>query len=125
MGTNLVSKDMNSDMDNLLRSLSGNRAMANKLANMYLGMYPRMRANLHAALDASDAHALAKAAHEVRGSCVMFSARRCIELARDIEEQAKILPIEDLHADCALLDDALDALAGELRRFVDEPITNG
>lgn len=101
---------------------------ARRLAKMYLNNHPVLLSNLDRAVQENDLPAIVQAVHDIRGSCVMFSAHTCLELARRIEDALRRLPAgAPLLAaiaggwveDCATLAVALDEMAAELRALLE------
>lgn len=106
------------DMDYLLASLAGNRAMADKLAKLFLDTYPGQTQEMGQALERSDLAALRKVVHNIRGSCVLFSVGPGLALAGKLENSLPDQPGPDLTADCAQLRGILEDMAEELGRFL-------
>lgn len=106
------------NMDFLLESLAGNRAMADRLAGLFLDTYPDLIRQLDEARTDGDLAALRKIVHNIRGSCVMFSVLPCLALAGKLEDQLPDRPGIDLADDCVRLRGLLEDMATELRRFL-------
>lgn len=108
------------DIDHLLRTLSGNRMAARKLAQMFLDMYPGQIALIDAALQDRDWLALRRVVHDLRGSCAIFSATACLLLACKLEDALPDRVNPELPEDCARFKAALADVAAELHLFVDD-----
>jgi len=113
------------DLDRLLESLAGNQAVATKLAELFLKMYPNTLAELDRASRQKDLASLRRVVHEIRNSCALFSAEHCVALARKLEDALLDGLAPDLLADCALLKMDLEHVAQELREFLAETHPNG
>ena len=74
------------DVDYLVQLLAGDRIAAQNLARIFLDVYPGKIALVDAALNGNDWGALRRVVHELRGSCALFSATACINLASKLEE---------------------------------------
>lgn len=118
------------DLSSLLENLGGDVSAAQRLVKMYLSNHPVLLGNLDRAVQSNDLHAVLQAVHDIRGSCVMFSAQTCMELARKIEDDLRSLPsggslLATVMAggwieDCATLAVALEEMAAELRGLIDD-----
>lgn len=113
------------DMDYLLESLAGNRAMVEKLAGLFLDSYPGLVRELGQALARSDLAALRQIVHNIRGSCVLFSVGPGLALAGRLENELPDQPGPDLAADCARLNGILEGMAQELGQFIGRTGTDG
>jgi HPt (histidine-containing phosphotransfer) domain-containing protein len=108
------------DVDHLLQSLAGNRMATQKLAQMFLDMYPGKIALIDAALQDGDWVALRRVVHDLRGSCAMFSATACLALAGKLEDTLPDHVDQELPEYCARFRTALADVAAELQLFLDE-----
>lgn len=108
------------DLDRLLESLAGNQAVATKLAELFLSIYPNTLGELDRASRQTDLAGLRRVVHEIRNSCALFSAEHCVALARKLEDELANGAGADLQADCALLKIDLEQVALELRQFLAE-----
>jgi HPt (histidine-containing phosphotransfer) domain-containing protein len=106
------------DLDCLLDSLAGNQAVATRLAELFLKMYPNTLGELDRASRQGDLAALRRVVHEIRNSCALFSAEHCVALARKLEDELLDGLAPDLQGDCALLKADLEHVAQELREFL-------
>lgn len=126
--SNLGSADNGSqvcNLDYLLGNLGRNRAVANRLVQLFLdGHSGLMERFLRAASD-GDMAAMRDVVHEIRGSCVLFSAHEAVALARELEyllhthrDNGKDI---DWLARSQPLRDSLSAVYAELQRYADSP----
>jgi len=111
------------NLDYLLVNLGRNRAAANRLVQLFLDNHPQLIARLERAAADSDISAMQDAVHDIRGSCVLFSAHQAVALARELEyvlhcHRRDGLGINWL-ARSAALREALSEVHGELRRYQD------
>lgn len=118
-------EDKPCDLGYLLGNLGGNMGAAKRLITMYLANHPNLLAVLDRATEAGDLRSIRQVVHDIRGSCVLFSARHCLLLTRRIEEALRA-PADEIVAiesdempgwmkDCIELRGALVAMADELR----------
>lgn len=112
------------NLDYLLTNLGGNAGAAKRLVSMYLNNQPALLSSLDQGISNTDLRAIKQAVHDIRGSCVLFSANACLVLARRIEDGLRqmapdTLPggvlNDDLMADCLSLRQAVVAMGEELR----------
>ncbi|WP_374328479.1 Hpt domain-containing protein [Azonexus sp.] len=73
------------NLDYLLVNLGRNRAAAERLIRIFLENYPQLVARLERAAADHDILAMQDAAHDIRSSCVLFSAHQTVALARELE----------------------------------------
>ncbi|WP_281985813.1 Hpt domain-containing protein [Azonexus hydrophilus] len=73
------------NLDYLLVNLGRNRAAANRLVQLFLENHPQLVAWLEQAAMDNDISAMQDVVHDIRGSCVLFSAHRAVALARELE----------------------------------------
>lgn len=115
------------NLNYLLSNLGGNLAAAKRLVAIYLENHPVLLRSLDAALQRNDAAAIRQAVHDIRGSCVIFSANTCLELAKKIEDGLRQSPERPTSLDqmaggwfdeCAALIVAMDEMAEELRALL-------
>jgi HPt (histidine-containing phosphotransfer) domain-containing protein len=111
------------NLDYLLVNLGRNRDAANRLVRLFLDNYPQLIARLESAASESDIAAMQDVVHDIRGSCVLFSAHRAVALARELEYVlhchrqggqginwvARSLPLRE----------AMSAVYGELQRYLE------
>lgn len=73
------------NLDYLLVNLGRNQAAALRLIHLFIDNYPQLIARLDDAAKACNVSALRDVVHDIRGSCVLFSAHQSVELARELE----------------------------------------
>lgn len=105
-------------LDSLVETLGGNRALAQKLARMFLDSHEATLAKLDQTVQAADLDALRRLSHDIRGTCAVFAAERCLKLARKIEIDLSDQQHGDWLADSRALRQALEDMAAELQQFV-------
>jgi len=74
------------NLEYLLVNLGRNQAMAERLIRLFLETYPGLCQRLLEAAGIGDRSVLKDTLHDIRSSCVLFSAHQCVELARDFEQ---------------------------------------
>lgn len=112
------------DIDHLLQSLRGNRAVVEELARTFLKVYPQQIESFDAALQDTDWGKLRRMAHDLRGSSAIFSAATCRDLAGKLENSLRGQIGPELYEDCARFREAYAGLALELQSFLDEAKAN-
>lgn len=80
-------------LDYLLVNVRRNQATIERLIGIFLESQPVLSSRLMDALQRDDRPALRDVLHEIRSSCVLFSAQECVELARDFELQVREGPV--------------------------------
>ena len=126
--SNLSSADSGSrvcNLDYLLGNLGRNREAANRLVQLFLDSHPGLMDRLLCAAGDGDISALRNVVHEIRGSCVLFSAHEAVALARELEyllhaHRDNGTDIDWL-ASSQPLRESLKAVYAELQRYKDSP----
>lgn len=111
------------DVDHLVQILAGDRVAAQRLAQIFLNMYPDKLDLINAALEREDWVALRRVVRDLRGCCALFSAKVCIILASKLEDALPDHIDTDLFKNCTRFKEALADLAEELRLFLGAPST--
>lgn len=111
------------NLEYLLVNLGRNRHAATRLAQLFLEHYPRLVARLDDAVVRLDPIALKDVVHDVRSSCVLFSAQDTVEIAREIEQCLHAAePTTTWYGRVDRLKQALAKVAAELETYLaDEP----
>jgi HPt (histidine-containing phosphotransfer) domain-containing protein len=110
----------NLDLAAALDRIGGDRALLAEIARLFLGEYPALLAQIHAAHQRGDAQQLERAAHSLKGSAANFGARRVVESAFAVERLGKAgdlsaagPAIAELEAELATIKPELDEVAGQ------------
>ena len=104
------------DKEAALERVSGDAALLNELAGLFLDECPKHLTEIRRALDERDAARLARAAHTLKGSVGAFNADGAFDAARRMEEVGRH---QDWNrADRAWVD--LDGAVGRLRSALSE-----
>lgn len=74
------------NLEYLLVNLGRNQETAEHLIRLFLKNYPVLNQRLCDAADSGDIPELRNTLHDIRSSCVLFSAHQCVSLAREFEE---------------------------------------
>jgi HPt (histidine-containing phosphotransfer) domain-containing protein len=74
------------NLEYLLVNLGRNQETAEHLIRIFLENYPLLSQRLLDAAESGDIPELKNTLHDIRSSCVLFSAHRCVNMARDFEE---------------------------------------
>lgn len=73
------------NLDYLTVNLGRNKEAARRLVSLFLENYSPMLTRLETAARAGDIPAMQDAVHDIRGSCVLFSAHQALASARELE----------------------------------------
>ena len=107
------------NLEYLLVNLGRNHQAATRLVRLFLENHPKLEARLDDAVVRLDPCALKDVVHDVRSSCVLFSARETVEIAREIEQSLHTTEHAPAwHAQVERLKKALGRVAAELRTYV-------
>ncbi len=86
-----------------------------KLAAVFISSVPPMREQMHAALKARDATALARTAHALKGSVGNFMAADCFEAAKQVEAAGRAGDLGAARSSLERLDLEIDRLVADLQ----------
>lgn len=109
------------NLDYLLINLGRNEEAAKRLVHLFLDNYPNLIGRLEESLANQDLPTLQRVVHDIRGSCVLFSARDCLDQTHRIENM-----LRDALAHSEGLGNGIDweselfGLRESLKRMVDE-----
>ncbi len=115
------------NLEYLLVNLGRNQETAEHLIRIFLENYPLLSQRLLDAAESGDIPELKNTLHDIRSSCVLFSAHQCVSMARDFEEALRQGSEQfiQLRADGAermarakILCGYLQGMAGELAGFL-------
>jgi len=87
------------NLDYLLVNLGRNRAAAERLIRIFLENYDQQVGRLERAAADHDILAMQDAAHDIRSSCVLFSAHQTVALARELEYMLYCHRRDGVHVD--------------------------
>lgn len=115
------------NLDYLLINLGRNEEAAKRLVRLFLENYPNLTRRLDESLMHRDLAALQRVVHDIRGSCVLFSARDCLDQTHRIENRLRdgSAPNEsggngvDWDVELRELRESLARMADELRHYLD------
>jgi len=102
------------DRDVALARVGGDAELLKELAELFLEEYPRLLAELHAASHRSDARALERTAHGLKGSVANFGARPAVEAALRVEHLGRDQKMTEVEHALRSLELALAAVHVEL-----------
>lgn len=111
------------NLEYLLVNLGRNHEAATRLVRLFLENHPKLEARLDDAVLRVDPCALKDVVHDVRSSCVLFSAQETVEIAREIEQSLHAAE-HTLAWQCQVerLKQALTRVAKELKTYLaDDP----
>lgn len=109
------------NLDYLLINLGRNEEAARRLVGLFLENYPNLVWRLDESLMHRDLGALQRVVHDIRGSCVLFSAREALEQTHRIENLLRDCPANnELGSNGVDWDVELRELRESLARMADE-----
>jgi len=77
------------NLDYLLINLGRNEEAAKRLVHLFLDNYPNLIGRLEESLANQDLPTMHRVVHDIRGSCVLFSARDCLDQTHRIENMLR------------------------------------
>jgi two-component system sensor histidine kinase/response regulator len=98
----------------LLARMEGDRALLAEVVSIFQGEAPRMLAELRHALDAADAVALQRAAHNCKGAVAIFGAQGATESAQALEALGRSGSLIGAGEILTALEGQIDALSHDL-----------
>ena len=106
----------------LTERLGGDAALARELVDIFLTEYPKLLQTLRASVETGEAHAIQRAAHQLKGSIANFvddgptATASAVERAAE-ETQPGVIPVlmEQLEREVQELATAMRRLSGETR----------
>jgi CheY-like chemotaxis protein/HPt (histidine-containing phosphotransfer) domain-containing protein len=108
------------DLEDALGRVDGDRELLEEIASLFLETCPGWLEDLRRGLDESNAEQIRRAAHTLKGSASSFGARPLIESALRVEQIGASQDLESAGAAAHELELYVEALAGELRGFLEE-----
>ncbi|WP_265941819.1 Hpt domain-containing protein [Dechloromonas sp. A34] len=114
------------NLDYLLINLGRNEEAAKRLVHLFLDNYPNLIGRLDESLANRDIPTLQRVVHDIRGSCVLFSARDCLDQTHRIENMlrdALVLKEEggkgiDWENELVALRESLARMVNELKHYL-------
>ena len=106
------------DEDALLQGIEGDRQLLGELIRLFLADYPQLLVEIKQAIRRSDAEALAKASHALKGSVGNFAARKAFAAAQAMENVGKCGELSTANEAYRTLESELSLLGEELRKLV-------
>jgi CheY-like chemotaxis protein len=105
------------DTDAFVSRLGGDEGLARQMAALFTEDAVRLLNDLRAAVEASDADGLKRAAHALKGSAGNFDAHATVELAAVLERQAAVPDLEGAGDLCRRLEREIARLVEALQGF--------
>lgn len=111
------------NLDYLLVNLGRNRAAAVRLIHLFIDNHPQLVERLDCAAAENDIPALQDVVHDIRSSCVLFSAHQSVALARELEYLLYCHRQDGVGIDWVArsraLRESLGEVCGELARYLE------
>lgn len=108
-----------------LARLGNNLGLLRELANVYLEDFPPLLTALREAAAASDSKEVARAAHSLRGLAATFDRQALVDSTLLVESAARHGSVAAAVSEHATIESLCNALADDLRRFVNVLPING
>ncbi|HTS78823.1 MAG TPA: Hpt domain-containing protein [Bryobacteraceae bacterium] len=105
---------LNLDREVALARVGGDAELLREVAALFLADYPRVLEDLRDAIARSDAQALERTAHGLKGSVSTFGAQQAMEAARTLESLGRAHQFDEVRQVLTTLELALAALRPEL-----------
>jgi len=102
------------DEKNLLERLDGDQELAEELLEIFREVASSMLGAVREAVEARDSEALARAAHDLKGSAANISAAALCEVAERLEKLGRAGRADQAAGELEQLDDAAQRLFGVL-----------
>jgi HPt (histidine-containing phosphotransfer) domain-containing protein len=114
----------NSQLANLDRALAlervgGDTELLQEVARLFLDDCPNSIASIRSAIEAQDAKALERAAHNLKGAVANFGAEATVHAARRLEEMGRTGQLDQVETAFQALKAALERLTPELTALAD------
>jgi two-component system sensor histidine kinase/response regulator len=103
------------DRELALARVGGDETLLKEIAELFLADYPNALRDLRQAVARTDADALERAAHGLKGSVANFGAQPVVDAAQKLENMGRSRTLEDAGSALTALELALDALRPELQ----------
>ena len=119
------------NLDYLLINLGRNEEAAKRLVHLFLDNYPNLIGRLDESLVKQDLPTLQRVVHDIRGSCVLFSARECLDETHRIENMLRDSLAHneggdngiDWNIELLALRESLARMVNELKRYLGDRAT--
>ncbi|MCD6298639.1 MAG: response regulator, partial [Deltaproteobacteria bacterium] len=108
------------DMSKAMEVVAGNRELFQEIADMFIENLPGYLAEIKEAISKSDADALDRSAHSLKGSVGNFGAKRAFEAAYRLEKLGKDGKMGNAENEFSTLEKELTALEAEMKRVLGE-----
>ncbi len=102
------------DLPTALARVGGDLELLKEIGELFLDEYPRALDDIRAAMAASDAQRLERAAHGLKGSVANFGARAAVDAAFQLEQFGKAGKLDQVPPALSALERALTCLHAEL-----------
>lgn len=105
----------------VLARIGGDTELLGELSQLFIDDVPNYLEKIRAAIDASDAAALRRAAHTFKGAASNFEATAVVDAARQLEEMGKQNELSDQERLWKILSHETTCLLATLRHYIEEP----
>jgi HPt (histidine-containing phosphotransfer) domain-containing protein len=107
------------DHESALERTGGDVELLKELAGLFLQEYPKLIANLRAAVKARDPKKVDSSSHALKGAVANFGARAAVDAALWLEGRGRSGDMEGIEDGLAALEKVLEPLLGELKALQD------
>jgi len=113
------------DLSKALEVMVGDTELFQEIANLFIGNLPHNIAQIREGITKSDANAVERAAHGLKGSISNFGAKRAFEAAYGLERMGKDGRLAEAHPALSELERELKALEAAMKRTLWEMKSEG
>lgn len=104
-------------MDEALMFTAGDREMLTAMAKLFLEEGPKQLQDVLAGIEAGDAPGIRKSAHTLKGSVVIFGARKAAAAALDVEHAATDQELSRIREAWATLNREMECLLHDVEKL--------
>lgn len=109
-------------LDEALARVDDDRETFQMMVELFLEHGPKDLADAHAALEAGNAPAMARASHKLKGAILQFCAPAALRACKELEESAKAGDLASGRQLYAVLEQEIQRLLAALRQVDDKGI---
>jgi HPt (histidine-containing phosphotransfer) domain-containing protein len=108
------------DLDDALEKVGGDKEILEEILIVFSESYPDQLNELKNAIDSGDTPTVERAAHTLKGSVGVFSAKKALETAFRLETMGHEGNLEEATAACIKLEQEIEELEAALRATLSE-----
>ena len=108
------------DLDDALEKVGGDREILEEIYKVFAESYPEQLSELKNAIDNGDAPIVERAAHTLKGSMGVFSAKKSLETAFRLETMGRDGQLQEAASVYSKLEQEIEELDAALRAVLSE-----